>query len=353
MTEYGKLTYPEISEQNEALQAAWEELNKQLEWVNGYFANPAYKEVIFIGSGSSYYQAQIMASAFRKWLGRSAIAMPSSEIMLFRENVSSSPDKKLLVGVSRSGESSEVILALESVKSLPEWDICGVTCHADSKMAQISPCLVSPKGAEKSTVMTKSFSSMTYMILAAIALASSNEEYKKQVEAALSAQAPVVKAADAFAKSFVDQHDVFVNYIYLGMGPLFGVAEEAGLKIKEMANVWTESYGTLEFRHGPKSIIVDGSLVILLLSEAARAHELKVGQEMQGYGAKVLVVTTEKGEDTAFADYVFEIGGKDLSDDARSVLCLPLLQYLGFYTALKKGVNPDQPRNLTQVVKID
>lgn len=73
---------------------------------------------------------------------------------------------------------------------------------------------------------------------------------------------------------------------------------------------------------------------------------------MKAYGAFVLLVTTAKGEDTSFADAVFELGGGSLSDEARAVLYLPLLQYLGFYTAMKKGVDPDHPRNLTQVVKI-
>lgn len=88
------------------------------------------------------------------------------------------------------------------------------------------------------------------------------------------------------------------------------------------------------------------------MSEAAREYELKVAEEMKGYGATVLLLVTERDEDTHFADAVFEVGGKNLSDDARSVLYMPVLQYIGYYTAMNKGVNPDMPRNLTQVVKI-
>jgi len=109
---------------------------------------------------------------------------------------------------------------------------------------------------------------------------------------------------------------------------------------------------TLEFRHGPKSIIQPGSLLIVLLSEQARSYELKVAEEMKGYGAKVLLITASKDADTAFADYIFETGGSMLSDEARCVLYLPFIQYFGYYTALKKGVNPDHPRNLMQIVTI-
>jgi glucosamine--fructose-6-phosphate aminotransferase (isomerizing) len=73
---------------------------------------------------------------------------------------------------------------------------------------------------------------------------------------------------------------------------------------------------------------------------------------MKEFGAFVLLITAKKDIDTDFADEVLEIGGADLSDEARTALYLPALQYLGYYTAMSLNVNPDTPRNLTQVVKI-
>lgn len=349
--EFGQLTYPEISAQAEALEAALGQLEAQKDWVSRYIGNPDFDEIIFIGSGSSYYQAQTMAATYKKWVGRPASAHPSSEIYLFRDAAAVPGRSYLLVGVSRSGESTEVILALESVRGVPGWTTCGITCHEDSKMAQMADCLVSPLGKEKSTVMTKSLSSMTFMMQAASAVAAGKPELWAEAVKVAEADAAVVQAADMFAKQFVQAHELH-KFIYLGMGAYYGLSQEACLKIKEMSYVWTESFGTLEFRHGPKSIVEPGTLVCLLLSETARAYELKVAEEMKAYGATVLLVTARAGEDTAFADAVFETGGADVSDEARGVLYLPVLQYIGFYTALKKNVDPDHPRNLTQVVKI-
>ncbi len=351
MTILGQLTYREISEQPEALTAAMKQLELQRDWVRQYIGNPAFDEVIFIGSGSSYYQAVVMASAYRKWMGKNAAAYPSSEIFLFREHSVPAGRKVLLVGVSRSGESSELILALESVKRLPNWTISGITCYGNSKLASIADCLISPSGQEQSMVMTKSFSSMTYMMLAAIAAASGKEQIAAELNAALAMDARIVRRADPFIQALIKEND-FNKYIYLGMGTYFGLAQEACLKIKEMAYVWTESYGTLEFRHGPKSIVEPGTLVCLLVSEHARSYELKVAEEMKRLGAFILLLTATQGTDTEFADAVFEIGGKHLTDDARSVLYMPAVQYLGYYVALKKGIDPDCPRNLTQVVKL-
>ncbi|SDC67929.1 glucosamine--fructose-6-phosphate aminotransferase (isomerizing) [Paenibacillus sp. UNCCL117] len=351
MTSFGQFTYPEISAQAEALEEALSQLARQADWVQTYLKDNDADEVVFIGSGSSYYQALSMASTFRSWLGKSATAFPSSELFLFQRQALPPSRRYLVIGVSRSGESTEVVLALNAVKDLPNVRIASITCYEDSSMAQIAPALVSPKGKEKSTVMTKSFSSMTFLMQAAIAQASGRPELVSQLVEVAKADAQVVKAADAFIKPFVDGTELH-KFIYLGMGTYYGIALEACLKIKEMSYVWTEAYGTLEFRHGPKSIVEPGSLVCLLLSEEARSYELKVAQEMKEYGATVLIVTARAGADTEFADSVFELGGAELSDDARTVLYLPLLQYLGFYTALKRQVDPDSPRNLTQVVKI-
>lgn len=351
MTPQQTLTYPEISSQHEAISKAWEQLAKQQDWVDSYLKNPKYDELVFIGSGSSYYQAQTMAATFRKWTGRTASALPSSDIFLVRDASVARGKNILLIGVSRSGESTEVILALESVKDLPNWTVCGITCYEDSKLAQIAESLISPLGKEKSTVMTRSLSSMTFMMQAAIALASGNHKLSLEMATVMAMSEENVKKADAFIRDFV-MNNSFNKVIYLGIGSYYGLAQEVCLKLKEMTYTWTESYGTLEFRHGPKSVVDSGTLVVLLLSEGARAYELKVAEEMKGYGATVLLVTASAGVDTAFADAVFQLGGGELSDEARGVLYLPPLQYFGYYTAIKLNVDPDNPRNLTQVVKI-
>jgi glucosamine--fructose-6-phosphate aminotransferase (isomerizing) len=351
LNNYGKLTFPEISSQAEAIEQTMRDDKKIEAWVQKYIGNEQFDEVMFIGSGSSYYQALTMASTYRKWTGRAASAYPSSEVFLFRENASISSKKTLLVGVSRSGESSEVILALESVQSLANWAICGITCYETSKMAQICECIVSTFGKEKSTVMTKSFSSMTFLMQYAISFLSTDAKLKTDLRKAADLTAQVVQHSNSVMKKLTESN-TFNKYIYLGMGSYFGLAQEGCLKIKEMSYVWTESFGTLEFRHGPKSIVDKGTLVCLFVSEQARAYELKVAEEMKEYGAFVMLIVSQAGTDTQFADLVVEIGGRELNDDARATLYLPAVQYLGYYTALELGVDPDHPRNLSQVVKI-
>ncbi|MFC5651107.1 SIS domain-containing protein [Paenibacillus solisilvae] len=347
----GTLTYREITEQPLAMAEAREEALRRKDWTNAYLADPSVQQTFFIGSGSSYYQSQTMAATFRSWLGREATALSSSDLLLIRKQVARDDRRTVVLGISRSGESTEVVQALESVKGLPDWQVAGVTCYGDSAMASLGDCLVSKLGQEKSTVMTKSLASMIVGVQTAIASAAGSAERLQDMADLVGGQADRVREGEQLAKQLIESRH-FDRTILLGLGAMFGIAEEGGLKLKEMSTGWTESFGTLEFRHGPKSIVDSHTCMMVLVSEGTRAAELKVAQEMKEYGAHVVVVISAAGADTAFADFVVEIGLPGAADEARAAAALPFLQFYGYFTALKRGIDPDHPRNLTQVVKL-
>jgi glucosamine--fructose-6-phosphate aminotransferase (isomerizing) len=342
------LTFKEIGEQAAAVETAFRSALQSHDWVEKYLRK-GVEQVIFIGSGSSYYQAQTMAAVYRAWLKRPAASLPSSDLLLIRRQSTVEEQSSVVIGVSRSGESTEVLLALKAAQSLAGWETAGVTCYEESGMAKMIPCLISEKGKEQSTVMTKSLSSMVMAMQTAIAAASGQTKYMEELKRTVGEVNEVVSKAKRMASEIV-QMKTFNKTVFLGMGALLGIAQEGCLKLKEMSNVWTESFGTLEFRHGPKAIVDEGTCIVVLLSEQAREQELKVAAEMKDYGAYIILVTASAGADTAFADQVLEIGLADVSDEARSILYLPLLQYYGTFTAVKLGLNPDHPKNLTQVV---
>lgn len=348
----GVHTYREIAEQPQALKEAYEEALRRKAWAESYLGDNAVQQTLFLGSGSSYYQAIIMAATYRSWLKRPATALPSSDLLLIRGQTVLEHLNTVAIGVSRSGESTEVVKALESVEGLDNWRLAGVTCYADSSMAKLGDSLVSRLGAEKSTVMTKSLASMIVGMQTAIALVSDrSEERLKELEQLVQAQEARVEEGERLAEATVAARN-FDRTVFLGMGAMFGIAEEGCLKLKEMSNTWTESFGTLEFRHGPKSIVDQHTCVIVLVSDQSREAELKVAREMQEYGAYVVVAASAPGEDTSFADTFVETGLVGASDEVRAAAALPFLQYYGYFTALKRGNNPDEPRNLTQVVLI-
>jgi glucosamine--fructose-6-phosphate aminotransferase (isomerizing) len=136
---------------------------------------------------------------------------------------------------------------------------------------------------------------------------------------------------------------------FLGGGPLYGLANEAVLKTKEMSLSYAEAYHPLELRHGPMSMVDDATLVVGLLSDTARDYEEAVLEEMRALGARTLVLTEDKGQKPLPADYLvyFESG---LPEAVRGVLYMPVLQLMAYHRAMYKGLNPDTPAHLSTVV---
>ena len=140
------------------------------------------------------------------------------------------------------------------------------------------------------------------------------------------------------------------RFFFLGSGPNYGLACETMLKMKEMSLSYSEAYHFLEFRHGPKSMVDESSLVVGLISEGAREQEVAVLKEMQGLGATILALADYEFGLEDFAHVVAFKSGT--SDWARGVLYLPVLQLMAYYRALAKGLNPDRPTHLDAVVKL-
>lgn len=122
------------------------------------------------------------------------------------------------------------------------------------------------------------------------------------------------------------------------------------LKLTEMSVSYAQSFHTLEFRHGPKSIVSRETLIAFLLSETGYSEELEVLEEIRKLGGTTLVITNRADSRApAAADLLVELGA-DGSEAARLPLYLITGQLMGLYTGLKKGLDPDRPRNLSRVV---
>ena len=119
-----------------------------------------------------------------------------------------------------------------------------------------------------------------------------------------------------------------------------------------MSVSYGQSFHTLEFRHGPKSIVGPETLIIFLLSEQGYDAECEVLQEIKGLGGTTLTVTNRADERArAASDLLIELDF-DLPELARLTPYLFAGQLTGLYSGLKKGLDPDNPRNLSRVVMI-
>jgi glucosamine--fructose-6-phosphate aminotransferase (isomerizing) len=117
-----------------------------------------------------------------------------------------------------------------------------------------------------------------------------------------------------------------------------------------MSLTTSEAYHFLEFRHGPKSMVDESTLVVGLLSEEAREAETAVLNEMKQLGATILILA-ESGDGLSWADHVVSFEA-NLPELARLPLYLPVLQLFAFYRSVGKGLDPDAPRHLDAVVQL-
>ena len=311
--------------------------------------DPSSHEWIFIGCGTSYYLAQAAAASFTDLTGTLARAVPASEFLLFPhlvvppEGISFFP-----VLISRSGRTSEVLQVAEVLKGRA-IEFLGITCDGN-ELAQLTARMIHLPVMEKSTVMTSSFTSMLMAlqyIAARLARQDSFVDALRELPEALANLLPVWgPQVEKFARHSFD------DVAFLAQGALYPIASETALKVMESSSSYAQFFHTLEFRHGPKSIVSEKMLVGALLSETGYAEESAVLLEMKKLGACTLAIANRlTPQVSSSADLAIELA-LPVPELARLIVYVVWGQMLGSYMGVRKGLNPDSPRNLSRVVTL-
>jgi glucosamine--fructose-6-phosphate aminotransferase (isomerizing) len=302
----------------------------------------AYEQVIFTGCGSTYYLSLTAASAYQQMTGRTARAVPASELLLNPRTVLREKVPQLLVAISRSGTTTETTKVAEKFKAERRGDVIGITCY-DTALVKLSDLsLVIPAGQEESVAQTRSFASMYIAANLFCARMAGRDDLLEVMKKLPEIGNRLIENYESFAKEIGRNLD-FDRFYFLGSGVRYGLACEVNLKMKEMTLTHSEPFHFLEFRHGPMSMVNEKAVVVGLLSEANFSHEKTVLNEMQVLGGRTIALAESEAE-IAFESHIPE--------SARGVLYLPVLQLMAFYRSLAKGLNPDRPKNLTAVVQL-
>ena len=332
----------------------WRECIQALD-ETGQFANvrarfPRPMEWLFIGCGSSYYVALSAAATWTEITGSLARAVPASDLVLFPDLVLSRPHPCQPVLISRSGSTSETLRAAHYLEVKTNLRTLAISCAAHQPLEEVSSATLHVLPAdERSTVMTRSFSTML-LGLQALAAEYGQDTRFAQALRSLPDQAQLV--LDGLPNQLEDflQERMFADYIFLGQGPYFGIANECMLKVIEMSCSYGQCFHTLEFRHGPKAIVSPETLITFLLSEAGFEAEKQVLLDVKDLGGTTLVIANRADEEVRrTADFLVELNF-DLAEYARLAAYVFTGQLLGYFTGLKKGHDPDHPRNLNRVV---
>lgn len=311
------------------------------------------REWIFMGCGTSFYLAEAAAISWTLLTGEPARAIPASEVLLFPKLLQAEGRDIQAVVISRSGHTSEVVRAANVLKHDLQIPTVGITCAQRSELeGACDRSIVLRAADEQSTVMTRSFTSMLLSLQILAARRAANVRFIDTLRAMAERFAPRICVLASQIEAFVARH-AFADYAFLGQGPFHGIAREAALKVMEMSCSYSQFFHAFEFRHGPKAIVSPATCLTFLLSDTAQQAETEVLSEMKDLGGVILAICNRAtAEIRRSSDLVIEI---EITGDQLALLA-PLTvpcQLLGFFTGLRKGLNPDQPKNLTRVVTLD
>lgn len=330
-------TYNEIRSQTQAWAQALDVVNASHLPKSG-----DYNQVIFTGCGSTFYLSLSAAAMYQELTRRSARAVPGGELLLNSQTVLTD-QKTLLVAISRSGTTTETVKAVEKFKREKRGNVVVISNYDEvlSRLADVN--IVIDKGQEESVAQTRSFASMYVAATAMCARMAGREDLVEAMGKLPEVGNWVIGNYESYAKE-IGENLSFDRFYFLGSGIRYGLACEVNLKMKEMTLTHSEPFHFLEFRHGPMSMVNENAVVIGMVSESNLSHEKAVLNEMRALGGKTVALA----ESDAEVSFISQI-----PEQVRGVLYLPVLQLMAFYRSLAKGLNPDSPKNLTAVVKLN
>lgn len=317
--------------------------------------------IILTGAGTSAFVGSVAAPALSRLLDRRVDAVATTDIVSNPRLYLAEDVPTLLVSFARSGNSPESIATTELADEvLTEVSHLVLTCDATGRLAvdhadrpNSTVVLMPARANDEGFAMTSSFTSMLLSSLLILAPGDGAD-----VETLADAGARVLEEHQTTVRELADGD--FDRVVYLGSGPLAGLAQESALKLLELTAGEVVAFhdSSLGFRHGPKSILTDTTLAIVYVSSdpLARQYDLDIVEELaRSIPAGNLVVITSSSVPVRPGDHVLVVEGLHAIDDAfLAVVFVLVAQLLGLSFSLRLGLTPDNPfpgGNVNRVVK--
>lgn len=342
-----KHTYREIYEQARICQVTFLRAEERLQEFFKLLPLSAYTDIIFTGCGSSLHLGRCAASAWSELLDRPVWALPASELLYFAGTKLRREARPLVFALSRTGGTTETVLAATHLREAYAAATVAVTTEPDSEMASLCDLeLVFTECGERSVVMTGSFTAILYgMLLLADGI--TGEKYRDRLSEVPSLLTRALIGTERICRQLAADRQ-FKRFVFLGSGPMIGLAHEAALKLTEMALEPASVYPTLEFRHGPIAALNSETLVTMMPVEVEMAYVPMLIDEVIETGAQVLVVNDEPLAIPGM-QRDFQTG---LPEIFRPVMFAHVGQLLAFWRAVECELNPDAPPHLRRTVTL-
>lgn len=358
--EYRHFMEKEIHEQPDSVQHT---LSEYLDFVNGRAKPPvvdfaAVDRIQIIACGTAFYAGQIGRYAFEKLAGLPCDVEIASE---FRYRSPAVAKGTLAVAVSQSGETADTLAGLTWCKAQGLATAALVNVHSSSMAREAAHLFPTHAGPEIGVASTKAF---TAQVAALLALAVAAGVQRGKIDAAKEAE--LVKALfeaprliaealtmDAELKAVAHDLSKARDVIFLGRGAMFPLAMEGALKLKEISYIHAEGYAAGELKHGPIALVDEYTPTVALapLDEVFEKTASNL-QEVAARGGPVIMIAPANAPDPHGAG-IRRVAAPDCHPLIAPLIHAVPMQLLAYYTAVQKGTDVDQPRNLAKSVTVE
>ena len=333
-------------------------LVEELRPVGGILASVDRVELVACGTAS--YAALVGAAALQEWTGLPARATVGSE---FRYSPPPLDARTLVIAVTQSGETADTIAPtrLARERGCPVIAVTNTVGSAITREADA--VLFLQAGPEIAVAASKTFvAQVTTLVILAAAIAKARGTLDTATERSLAVALRRLPEGARRALANAEHADVaglarrYVNsrgFMYVGRGYSYPTALEGALKLKEVSYIHAEGYAAGELKHGPISLL-DAECPLVAVATRSSVYDKLISNVMEGRArdAKVIAVATEGDPQIErFADEVLWV--PDTHEALSSVLAIIPLQLFAYHTAVARGTDVDQPRNLAKSVTVE
>ena len=353
----------EIAEQPsvlaDAIQQNLNSTRNKLEISNLELDFSSINRITLVACGTAFLACNVAKYWFEK-IARISIDLDVASEFRYREP----PVEKnnLAIVVSQSGETADTLAALRYCNKNGMKTLGIVNVDESTISREASLALQIHAGPEIGVASTKAFTcQLTTLYFLAIKAAKdkgniNSKQEAKLIKSILQLPSMIVDALslEAEIKQTAQDLSKASNAIFLGRGAMYPLASEGALKLKEISYIHAEGYASGELKHGPIAL-VDENMPVVVLAPRDELFEKTVSNmhEVMARGGKVLLITDAEGADEAQEGTWKTIIMPNIPNDLAPILYSIPVQLLAYHTAVYKGTDVDQPRNLAKSVTVE
>ncbi|WP_323763386.1 glutamine--fructose-6-phosphate transaminase (isomerizing) [Marinovum sp.] len=353
----------EIAEQPAVIQNAiteyLDESGTGLAWPDSLPDFSKVERVTMVACGTAFY-ACFTAKYWFERIARLPVEVDIASEFRYREPPITPRTAALFV--SQSGETADTLAALRYVRDKADHVISVVNVPESSIARESDTALPIHAGVEVGVASTKAFTcQLTVLFLLALKAAHdrgqiSAEELQDHLAALRALPAQINDAltlSDALQKIAHDLSEAS-DVLFLGRGLMYPLALEGALKLKEISYIHAEAYASGELKHGPIAL-VDPHVPVVVLAPRDSLFDKTVSnmQEVIARSGRVVLITDAKGQEEAGEDVWHSLALPAVPELLTPLLYAIPAQLLAYHTAIAKGTDVDQPRNLAKSVTVE